>query len=303
MDLPIIAGTLPQPVCGYATEQERLEAFAASLTALLEGGIQWETGLTAPSDLTKYWLKTDGDGRPVAILKWSLADGEWLRPLNVPAADGAPGGLANAYTLVFDPPFTAATAYANGRTYILRVSATNTGASTFEVDGLTAVDLVKGASTALVAGEAVVGSVLTIVMMDGDAHVVGGLTAIPPSLPRYAVTAEFDPPAAAASLPVPHSLTIVPYHVDLVAVCKIAINGYSVNDEIDAWGIMADISGGAEDCSAYSVTRTATNLTISAQTATNGQNYCAKAGGNADWDVAVAAGSWKLKAYLSGPPA
>jgi hypothetical protein len=45
-----IAGTLPPPAC-YASEQERFEAYVASIISIISGGVQWEASQIAPVEV------------------------------------------------------------------------------------------------------------------------------------------------------------------------------------------------------------------------------------------------------------
>lgn len=64
-------------------------------------------------------------------------------------------------------------AYATGQVFRLRINATNTGASTLNVDSLGAVSIVKGASTALAAGDLLSGAVYEV-SYDGTNFVLVG---------------------------------------------------------------------------------------------------------------------------------
>lgn len=70
------------------------------------------------------------------------------------------GGAADAYTLTPSP---AATAYTDGDIYYIKVSATNTGASTINVSSLGVTDITRPNGVALQAGDLTSGQVYSIV--------------------------------------------------------------------------------------------------------------------------------------------
>lgn len=160
-EVQLEAGTLPPPAC-YATEQERFEAYVAAITATITGGIQWEVGTVAPTDLTAYWLRVDSNGRPVEALKWSTTDGIWLRWFSG-MVFGTEVGTADVYAMNPLPVFTANTAYRAGSAYTFIAVNANTGASTFNVNGLGAKAIKKNVSDALAAGDIKAGQAVTLI--------------------------------------------------------------------------------------------------------------------------------------------
>jgi hypothetical protein len=165
MSLPTInlsPGILPPPAC-YSTEQDRFDAYVAAIIASITGGIQWEASASAPADLTKYWLRTDSNGRPLEALKWSTTDGAWVRWLAEINNTATAAGSANAYTLTNSPATTAPVAYRPGSTYIFKATFANTGACTLNVDGLGAVTIKKRVSVDLETGDILSGQVVVVV--------------------------------------------------------------------------------------------------------------------------------------------
>ena len=74
------------------------------------------------------------------------------------------GGSANAQTYTSDAPGAISTAYAAGMAFVFVAGYTNTGATTFNVDGVGAVAIRKGgAHSALVANDIVAGGVYFVV--------------------------------------------------------------------------------------------------------------------------------------------
>lgn len=69
------------------------------------------------------------------------------------------GGAADAYTLTPSP---AASSYSDGDTYFVKISATNTGASTINISGLGLRDITRPNGIALQAGDLTAGQVYTI---------------------------------------------------------------------------------------------------------------------------------------------
>lgn len=161
IEIELIAGTLPPPAC-YSSEQERFEAYVAAITATISGGIQWDASITAPTDLTNYWLRLDSNGRPIEALKWSTSDGVWLRWFDL-MVFGTDTGAANAYAITNTPAFTAVTAYQVGKFYTFVAANANSGASTFNVDGMGAKAIKKNTNEDLAQGDIKAGQVVTVV--------------------------------------------------------------------------------------------------------------------------------------------
>jgi hypothetical protein len=175
-DITLEPGVLPPPAC-YADEQARFNAYVASIIATVTGGLQWQASATAPVDETLFWLRLDGNGRPVEALQWSVADGAWVRWQSQVINTGVPGGAGNNYTLTNSPAMTAAVAYRIGSTFTFKANHANTGAATLNVDGLGARDIKKfGATSALAAGDIAVGQMVTVVYDGTQFQVVSVLT-------------------------------------------------------------------------------------------------------------------------------
>ena len=162
-EIQLAAGTLYPPAC-YSTEQQRFEAYVAAIVATIIGGIQWEASETAPTDTDLWWQKIDSNGRPVEYLRWSTADGAWIRPFSEVINSATAAGAANAYTLTNAPVMTAATAYRTGATFTFKANHTNSGNATLNVDGLGAKEIRKlGGASQVAAGEIISGQMLTVV--------------------------------------------------------------------------------------------------------------------------------------------
>ena len=164
----ISAGLLPPPTC-YASEQERLDAYAAALIGNLNTGAEWAYQNTAPANAGLYWFKSDANGRPVEIFKYSSAAGDsaWIRMQSEIVFAGTSTGAANAYSIANSPPYpSAASAYRTGQVYTFIANHTNTGASTLNVDGLGAKSMTKDATAPLVANDILVGQVVSV-LYDG----------------------------------------------------------------------------------------------------------------------------------------
>lgn len=82
-------------------------------------------------------------------------------------------GGTTTYTLT---PSVAIAAYATGQEFVIKMNATNTGASTINISGLGAKSLTKGGATALSSGDILVDAVYKIVY-DGTQFQVGGISA------------------------------------------------------------------------------------------------------------------------------
>jgi hypothetical protein len=204
-EIQLAAGTLYPPAC-YSTEQQRFEAYVAAIVATIIGGIQWEASETAPTDTDLWWQKIDSNGRPVEYLRWSTADGAWIRPFSEVINSATAAGAANAYTLTNAPVMTAATAYRTGATFTFKANHTNSGNATLNVDGLGAKELRKlGGASQVAAGEIISGQMVTVVY-DGTYFQVISASGLSSNSGQQLITtvgaANFTVPAGVISLKV-----------------------------------------------------------------------------------------------------
>ena len=162
----ISAGTLPPPAC-YASEQDRLDAYADALIGNLNTGDEWAVQETPPVNTGLYWLRTDTNGRPVEVLKFSTADSNWIRMQSEVVFGGVSTGAASAYTIANNPVYpTALSAYRTGQIYTFLANHANTGASTLNVDGLGPKAITKDVAVPLVANDILSGQVVSV-LYDG----------------------------------------------------------------------------------------------------------------------------------------
>jgi len=164
-EINLTAGTLPPPAC-YASEQDRLDAYAAAIIAQYSAPPEWSAGAVPPFDLALYWLRLDSNQNPVEVLKYNTASGGWAR-VQTQFTYGVGAGVANAYTLTLTPASPGVNqAYRTGVSYVFVASVLNTGASTLSVDGLAVKAITKFGTTPLVAGDMVSGQ-MCVVVYDG----------------------------------------------------------------------------------------------------------------------------------------
>jgi hypothetical protein len=162
----ISAGLLPPPAC-YASEQDRLDAYADALIGNLNTGDEWASQETNPSSSSLYWLRTDTNGRPVEVLKFSTPDSAWVRLQSEVVFGGTSTGAASVYAIANSPVYpTAASAYRTGQIYTFIANHSNTGASTLNVDGQGAKAITKDVATPLVANDILAGQVVSV-LYDG----------------------------------------------------------------------------------------------------------------------------------------
>ena len=293
------ANPLAPPACGYVNEQARFDAYVEALGLEIVGGLEWQASVEQPEDLSLHWLKLDADGRAVAALEYSDADARYVRWISTAALDGTVSGAGNAFSLTFSPAFNLATGYHAGRRYVFVANHTITGASTLNVDGLGPIQILKHGGSALASGDIVSGQVVDVVISGTSAWMQTpvGNTATTASMIRalFSTSAEFAVPTTASAQSVANPAGVVPVFLRVVAVCKIGVDGYSEDDEIEISGITGRDDN---DLVAYTVSSNDTTITVAAEPADLGTSYAAKTGGVADFAAAVAGNCWMLKAYV-----
>lgn len=162
----ISAGVLPPPAC-FASEQDRLDAYAAALIGNLNTGDEWAVSETPPTNTSLYWLRVDSNGRPVEVLKYSSPDSNWVRLQSEVVFGGTSTGALNAYSIANNPAYpTALSAYRTGQVYTFIANHTNTGASTLNVDALGTRAITKDVATPLAANDILSGQVVSV-LYDG----------------------------------------------------------------------------------------------------------------------------------------
>jgi len=164
----ISAGTLPPPAC-YASEQDRLDAYAAALIGNLNSGAEWAASQTAPGNSGLYWLRTDISNRPVEVLKFSSAagDSQFIRLSSEVVFAGTSTGAAGAYAVINSPPYPSpGSAYRTGQIYTFLANHTNTAGCTLNVDGQGAKTITKDGAAALTANDILIGQVVSV-LYDG----------------------------------------------------------------------------------------------------------------------------------------
>jgi hypothetical protein len=209
-------------------------------------------------------------------------------------------GAVNALSISFTPP---ATAYADGMVFWVKPIATNTMASTLDVDGLGATPIKKASGGALVdviPGEIVAGSVHGFVYVAPN-FIILNPTFITTTYTPVVLTvlnnsgANWPVPALGTALPIPHTMGVVPAFVRVVAVCVNPANGYMANDEVGIETFIGDGSGSELDWAAFTVCADAAAITVARTSAIDQIAYNAKGGGYvASWNP----NNWKIKAYI-----
>ena len=257
-EINLTAGELPPPAC-YASEQDRLEAYAAAMIAQFNASPEWAANSVAPANLSLYWLRLDGGGNPVEVLKYNTtAPAGWTRA-TTQFTYGSGGGVANAYTLTLQPASPGPNqAYRTGVTYAFIPTALNTGASTLDVDGKGPKAITKYGAVALAAGDIVPGQ-MAVVIYDGTQFQLLTPNMVPPGYIVPGVDRQFlrtsgspgvtlwesgyiTPVAGYQAIPAigngvsfTHGFSVMPIFWDIGIICvtsDVAVNGYDVNDYI-----------------------------------------------------------------------
>jgi hypothetical protein len=262
--IDITAGELPPPQC-YASEQDRLEAYAAALIAQQTVAPEWEANaVSPPAGSPLYWLRLDANANPIEILKYSTtAPAGWAR-VQTQFTYGVGGGAANAYTVTLSPTSPGVNqAYRTGVCYAFVANAPNTGATTVAVDGLAAKAVTKFGTIPLVAND-IVANQMCVVVYDGTRFQLlnpglnVGTANIAPGTDRQFLRTNSTPatvwesgyitpvasyqaiPAAGSAVTFTHGLGVDPLTWDVGIICTDAGGDatYALNDYIPVGSIM-----------------------------------------------------------------
>ena len=256
-EINLTAGILPPPAC-YASEQDRLDAYAEAIIAQYSAPPEWAAGAVAPADLSLYWLRLDSNQNPVEVLKYnSAAPAGWSR-VQTQFTYGVGAGVANVYTLTLTPASPGVNqAYRTGVSYVFVGPILNTGASTLSVDGLAVKAITKFGTVPLAAGDIRAGQVC-VVVYDGTRFQLLNPGNVSPGIDRqflrtnatpaavwesgyFTAEADWAPvPAAAGQVTFNHGLGMDPLAWSIGLVCSDigGDNGYSKYDYVPAAAII-----------------------------------------------------------------
>lgn len=258
-EINLTAGVLPPPAC-FASEQDRLDAYAAAMIAQFVTSPEWASNAVAPANLGLYWLRLDANNNPVEVLKYNTtAPAGWSR-LTTQFTYGVGGGAPNAYTVTLSPASPGVNqAYRTGVAYAFGAASANTGASTLSVDGLAAKAITKYGTTPLSAND-ILGGQMCVVVYDGTRFQLlnPGLNIGPanfaPGTDRQFLRTNSTPasvwesgyitpvasyqaiPAAGAAVSFTHGLGVDPLTWDIGIICTDAGGdaGYAQNDYVSS---------------------------------------------------------------------
>ena len=279
-EINLTAGVLPPPAC-FASEQDRLDAYAAAMIAQFATSPEWVATDVAPvaPNLGLYWLRLDSGGNPVEVLKYNTtAPAGWAR-LTTQFTYGVGGGTANVYTVALSPASPGVNqAYRTGVAYAFGAASANTGASTLSVDGLAAKAITKYGTVPLVANDIVNGQ-MCVVVYDGTRFQLLnpglniGPAAFAPGTDRQFLRTNSTPasvwesgyitpvanyqaiPAAGSSVTFSHGLGVDPLTWDIGIICTDAGGNatYALNDYVPVGSIMrTDLSETDHRITSYS---------------------------------------------------
>jgi len=227
------AGQLPPPAC-YEGEQDRFEAYVAAIVATLSGGVQWTFQTDTPIDVALYWLRKGSDSRPRGPRQFTV-DGRWVPWLEIPVWGDTSGGVVNAYTLTTGHSLVSAAVKVTGRRVLFIAEATNTAASTLDVDGTGAVSITRHGGDPLLAGDLVDGFIYEVIYNAAGPRWELA-TPVPPTdvvLPVL-VTINGSVPATGSSQTFAHGKTVEPDFTEVVLVCDSADRSYVAGDLVKA---------------------------------------------------------------------
>lgn len=285
-------GTLSPPAC-YDTEQARFEAYVAKIVATIIGGLQWETQQGAPVDLGVYWLRSMSDGRARGPRAYNTTDGRWVPWMEGRWIPDSSGGSANAYTATTGHNLLAGTVQRTGVKVVFIPAATNTGASTLNVDGTGPIQITRHNASDLIAGDLVVNSIAEVVFnASGNRWELS--TPVPPPTAGLSTYVELTGavPAAGASTTLPHGQFKAPEFFNPRLICTAADRGYSIGDRVELTSCFW--TGSNTGIPAFTVESDATNLNIIRSSSVTSV-FIAPKGGGAAYDVAADMTKWTIK--------
>ena len=287
------AGTLRPPQCGYASEQERFEAYVAALSLAFTGGLQWSFTTGAPSDLGMFWLSQDANGRALTPKNWSTADARWVPWLSV-APFYTASGSADAIEIHNTEKFTTGMAFATGRIFRFVAPGTNSGATTLKIDDLDAKPIRKHGGEVLEAGDIAENQIVEVCYnaVVGYFEITSSTLTTLPTEGTHG-TGTGGVPAAGGNTAIPHGGSRRPDRSELVLVCTDADAGFAVDDEVDIAG--AFWAGLNTAIPAFTVHRTTSNVVI-VRSSTAVVVYLAPKGGGAAYATPINTAKWQIKA-------
>lgn len=286
-------GTLSPPAC-YDSEQARFEAYVAKIVATSIGGLQWETQQGAPVDLGVYWLRSTSDGRARGPRAYNTVDGRWVPWMEGRWVPDSSGGAANAYTATTGHNLLAGTIQRTGVKVLFVPVATNTGASTLNVDGTGAIAITRHGAAALQPGDLPLNSIAEVVFnASGPRWELA--TPVPPAtataVTYLALTGAV--PAAGAVTTLPHGQFKAPEFMDAKLVCTADDRGYSINDEVNLESFFW--TGSNAGTPAFTVERDTTNVRVIRLSDAPQVVYVTAKGGGAAYGTAADMSKWSLK--------
>ena len=252
-EINLTAGILPPPAC-YASEQDRLDAYAEAIIAQYSAPPEWSAGAVPPADLSLYWLRLDSNQNPVEVLKYNAAAPAGWSRVQTQFTYGVGAGVANVYTLTLTPASPGVNqAYRTGVSYVFVGPILNTGASTLSVDGLAVKAITKFGTVPLAAGDIRAGQVC-VVVYDGTRFQLLNPGNVSPGIDRQFLRTNATPatvwesgyftdeanwapvPAAAAQVTFNHGLGMDPLAWSIGLICSDVGGdvGYSKYDYVPA---------------------------------------------------------------------
>jgi len=268
-------GALPTPFCPV-TWQQTFQGFVNALTGTVNGlsatGITVST--TAPSAGTapNLWLQVSGSGVPIQLYSYNGTAGDW-EPIN--PSYFFPGltdsGAVNAYKVTVSPFPTAITPAGSptsglikGMTFVFKAGATNTGASTYQVNAYAAGSILIGAA-AIPANTIVLGN-WYLLQYDGTNYQILNPD-IGPQLPKTFTTTINSIPAADSgteTTPVAHGLGSTPSVIGQWLCNAPGDDDYQIGDQVplDTVWVRQVVGGDDSDGRAAVPRATATNISV-----------------------------------------
>ena len=227
----------------------------------------------APADQNKVWVQINGSGTPLGSFRY--ASGAWQRILGAPYY-GVDVGVVNAIQVTFPSDFTIlALSDLVGRVFLIKPSTTSTGNVLVQINSLPPTAL-RYFGAEIPAGKIVANSIIGVVYDGTQFQLITPIAPDPLPAVQKTTGEMVTLPGVGVSDTIAHNLGTKPTFVEGMLECVGAVAGFASGDVIQIGAVKLDGSGAgdheADAAEVYAYTYDATEITVTRNAASNGQN-------------------------------